>query len=109
MISELRKNVNIFKGKPSAADLKLGLATAPVLFASEEFSELNKLILRRFSQPGDAETAFSLVCKSEGLRQTKLLANKYRDAALESIKNMRDSEDKEKLTYIADKVISRMN
>merc|ERR1711863_42388 len=32
-------------GKPAAADLKLGLATAPVLFASEQFSELNKLIL----------------------------------------------------------------
>ena len=96
-------------GKPSAADLSLGLATAPVLFASEQFPELNKLILRRFSQPGDAEMAFTLVCQSEGLRQTKLLAEKYRDAAMENIKNMKDSEDKEKLTYIADKVISRMN
>ena len=57
-------------GKPSAADLSLGLATAPVLFASEQFPELNKLILRRFSQPGDVQTAFQLVCQSEGLRQT---------------------------------------
>jgi len=96
-------------GKPSAADLKLGLATAPVLFASEEFSELNTLILRRFSQPGDAEAAFNLVCRSEGLSQTKLLAEKYKNAAMENIKNMKDSEDKEKLTYIADKVTSRMN
>jgi len=96
-------------GKPSAADLKLGLATAPVLFASEEFSELNTLILRRFSQPGDAEAAFNLVCRSEGLSQTKLLAEKYKNAAMENIKNMKDSEDKEKLTYIANKVISRMN
>jgi len=96
-------------GKPSAADLSLGLATAPVLFASEQFPELNKLILRRFSQPADVQTAFQLVCQSEGLRQTKLLANKYKDAAMESIKMMKHSEDKEKLTYIAEKTISRMN
>ena len=51
----------IFSGKPSAADLSLGLATAPVLFASEQFPELNRLILRRFSQPGDVETAFRQV------------------------------------------------
>ena len=55
------------------------------------------------------ETAFQLVCQSEGLRQTKLLANKYKDRAMDGISNMKDSEDKEKLTYIANKVISRMN
>ena len=80
-----------------------------MLFASEQFSELNTLILRRFSQPGDAEAAFSLVCQSEGLRQTKLLAQKYKDAAMESIRNMRESRDKEKKAYIAEKLISRMN
>ena len=97
------------KGKPSAADLSLGLATAPVLFASEQYPELNKLILRRFSNPGDVETAFQLVCNSEGLQQTRLLANKYKDAAMDSIKHMENSSDKEKLSYIAEKVISRMN
>jgi len=96
-------------GKPSAADLSLGLATAPVLFASEQFPELNRLILRRFSQPGDVETAFRLVMESEGLQQTRLLANKYKEAAMESIGAMGESGDKEKLAYIAEKVISRMN
>jgi len=96
-------------GKPSAADLSLGLATAPVLFASEQFPELNRLILRRFSQPRDVETAFRLVLGSEGLQQTQLLATKYKEAAMESIREMRDSADKEKLAYIAEKVISRMN
>jgi len=96
-------------GKPSAADLSLGLATAPVLFASEQFPELNNLILRRFSQPGDVETAFRLVCQSEGLQQTQMLAVKYKDEAMNSIKSLKDSSDKDKLSYIADKVISRMN
>ena len=31
-------------GKPAAADLSLGLATAPVLFAAETFPHLNTLI-----------------------------------------------------------------
>ncbi|XP_050691918.1 all trans-polyprenyl-diphosphate synthase PDSS1-like isoform X4 [Eriocheir sinensis] len=32
-------------GKPTAADLKLGLATAPVLFAAGKFPELNPMII----------------------------------------------------------------
>jgi hexaprenyl-diphosphate synthase len=42
-------------GKPAGADLELGLATAPVLFAWEEFPELGPLIKRKFSQEGDVE------------------------------------------------------
>ena len=40
-------------GKPVGADLKLGLATAPVLYAWEEYPELGPLIERKFSQEGD--------------------------------------------------------
>ena len=108
-IKNLKSTRFFSSGKPSAADLSLGLATAPVLFASEQFPELNKLILRRFSEKDDVETAFRLVMDSEGLQQTRMLANKYKDAAMESISKMNHSEDKEKLTYIAEKVISRMN
>lgn len=42
-------------GKPAGADLKLGLATAPVLFAWEEYPELEDLIKRKFNKKGDAE------------------------------------------------------
>ena len=48
-------------GKPTGADLKLGLATAPVLFAAHEHPRLNTLILRRFSNKGDVEEALQLV------------------------------------------------
>ena len=48
-------------GKPSAADLKLGLATAPVLFASKKYPELEDMIARRFNQKGDVEKAFQFV------------------------------------------------
>lgn len=44
-------------GKPAGADLKLGLATAPALFAWEEHPALmSPLIMRRFKGPGDVET-----------------------------------------------------
>ena len=96
-------------GKPSGgADLSLGLATAPVLFASQQFPELNQLILRQFSQPGDVETAFQLVSTSRGLEETKELATKYSEAAMESIKDLEDSEDKQELGHLAERVINRI-
>ena len=42
-------------GKPAAADIALGLVTAPMLFAWKEHEELGPLIGRRFQGPGDIE------------------------------------------------------
>lgn len=42
-------------GKPSLNDLKQGLTTAPVLFASRDEPALLKLIERKFEAPGDVE------------------------------------------------------
>ena len=79
--------MKLLLGKPAAADLSLGLATAPVLFAAETFPHLNTLIgiwhihphnqqkppmpelilknldilARRFEADGDVEEAFRLV------------------------------------------------
>merc|ERR1719334_2247599 len=94
-------------GKPAEADLSLGLATAPVLFASRQFPQLNTLILRRFREPGDVEEAFHLVCQSEGLSQTKELASEYSQAALESIKDMEESVYKKELVELATKLSQR--
>ena len=45
-------------GKPGGADLQLGLATGPALYAWEEHPEMGPLIARKFGQEGDVE----LVC-----------------------------------------------
>ena len=50
-------------GKPTAADLRLGLATAPVLFAAAKFPELNAMIMRRFCEEGDVEKAREYVAQ----------------------------------------------
>ena len=38
-------------GKPVSIDLKLGLATGPVLFAAQEYPELQILISRKYFLP----------------------------------------------------------
>ena len=42
-------------GKPVNADLKLGLATAPVLYAAEKYPQLFPLMERKFGGKGDVE------------------------------------------------------
>ena len=86
---------------------RLGLATAPVLFAADEHEELDGLIKRRFSHPGDVERAFHLVLASNGLEQTQLLAKTHGKAALQSIKSWKDSEAKQELSQILIDAIDR--
>eukprot|EP00092_Neocalanus_flemingeri_P008818 GFUD01009491.1.p1 GENE.GFUD01009491.1~~GFUD01009491.1.p1 ORF type:complete len:417 (+),score=140.18 GFUD01009491.1:36-1286(+) len=95
-------------GKPAAADLKLGLATAPVLFAAEKFPELNEMIGRRFEEEGDVERAFQLVQESGGLEETKELAKKHCEAAIAALEHFADSEYKTALVDMCDKVLNRM-
>ncbi|KAK6703041.1 hypothetical protein SNK04_012931 [Fusarium graminearum] len=42
-------------GKPAGADLELGLATAPLLFAWKQMPELGALVGRKFAQEGDVQ------------------------------------------------------
>jgi all-trans-nonaprenyl-diphosphate synthase len=62
-------------GKPVQADMKLGIATAPVLFASKEIPILCALIDRGFEEPGDLAQATSLVTESHGVEQSYRLAH----------------------------------
>ncbi|KAG0343702.1 coq1 putative hexaprenyl diphosphate synthase [Podila humilis] len=94
-------------GKPAGADLKLGLATAPVLFAWEEFPELGKLIKRNFDQEGDVETAWNLVLKSQGLEQTRRLAQIHCQRAIAAVSRLPDSQAKTALIQLTEKVLDR--
>lgn len=64
-------------GKPSLNDLKQGLATCPVLYAAQEYPELNNLITRRFKEDGDVKKALNIVMNSNGLQKTKELAKQH--------------------------------
>ncbi|KAF9985945.1 coq1 putative hexaprenyl diphosphate synthase [Mortierella antarctica] len=94
-------------GKPAGADLKLGLATAPVLFAWEEYPELGKLIKRNFDQQGDVELAWDLVLKSQGLAQTRMLAQSHCQKAISALSGLPDSQAKTALIQLTEKVLDR--
>ena len=118
-------------GKPAGADLKLGLATAPLLFAWEHSPELGALVGRRFSQPGDIKMvsyvysvgstgtmvlhrmlkldaqAQTLVRRSDGIEKTKQLAEDYAQKAVVAIRRFPESEAKDALIGMAEKTIKR--
>ena len=72
-------------GKPTLGDLREGIATAPVLFAAEEFPGLRDLIGRRFKQEGDVDQAAAWVKQSQGIEKTKHLAQQHAAEAAAAI------------------------
>lgn len=94
-------------GKPAAADLRLGLATAPVLFASEKFPQLNVMIERRFCEPNDVQAAYAFVMESDGLQSTRILAKQHADEALRYIDPFIDCPEKRALIELAKMTLER--
>ncbi|KAL8973329.1 MAG: hypothetical protein Q9183_000022 [Haloplaca sp. 2 TL-2023] len=94
-------------GKPAGADLELGLATAPLLFAWKEHRELGVLVGRRFAAEGDVQTARHFVAQSTGLEQTRALAQQYADNAIQAISNFPDCEAKQGLIEMCTKTMKR--
>lgn len=94
-------------GKPAAADLNMGLATAPVLFASDQYPELHEMIMRRFSQPGDVKRAMEAVLKSDGLKNTYFLAHKHCLEAIRCINQVSSSPEQKALIIMTEKILNR--
>jgi len=94
-------------GKPALADLKQGLATAPVLFAQEDFPELRPLIDRKFSGPTDVDVAATYVHSSDSIQQTKDLARAYSQKAIRSVMKLEPSPERDALVHLACKVVER--
>ncbi|XPS74090.1 tRNA dimethylallyltransferase [Ascochyta lentis] len=94
-------------GKPGGADLELGLATAPLLFAWKDNQTLGKLVGRKFGEKGDAQKARDLVLSSTGLQQTRALAQDYIDKAITAIAPFPDSDAKTGLVEMCTKVLQR--
>jgi len=94
-------------GKATSVDLVQGLATAPILFAREQFPQLSALIERKFSCEGDVELALSLLGQSDGLLRTRQLAASYCDSAVEVLSPLRPSPAKDGLIELAQYVLHR--
>jgi len=95
-------------GKPAGADLELGLATAPLLFAWERNPELGALVGRKFGHEGDVQMAREIVLdRSNGLEQTRALAQSYVEKAIEALNVLPDSDAKGGLVEMCMKVLKR--
>ena len=94
-------------GKPAGADLELGLATAPLLFAWKENQHLGVLVGRKFAADGDVQMAKDLVARSDGIEQTRALAQDYADKAAYAISRFPDSEAKDGLLEMCVKATKR--
>ncbi len=94
-------------GKPAGADLELGLATAPLLFAWKDDQQLGILVGRKFSAEGDVQLARELVARSDGLEQTRALAQEYADKAAHAVSRFPDSDAKEGLIEMCVKTMKR--
>jgi len=117
-------------GKPAGADLELGLATAPLLFAWKDNAELGTLVGRKFAADGDVSKvsilstlvvfhdykimsltvtfqARELVLSSDGIAQTRALAQDYIDKARSAIAGFPESEAKNGLLEMCGKVMNR--
>ncbi|KAK0450427.1 isoprenoid synthase domain-containing protein [Desarmillaria tabescens] len=94
-------------GKPGGADLQLGLATGPALFAWEEHPEIGPLIERKFAQPGDVELARDYVRKSSGVERTRDLALAYAKQARDVLAPLPDSDAKGALEALTERVVKR--
>ena len=94
-------------GKPALADLRAGLSTAPVLFAAEEFPELEVMMDRKFKEEGDVEKSRDLILQSQGIERTKELARVHAERAMEAILPWEATEHRDALINLAYKVVQR--
>ena len=94
-------------GKAPLADLKSGIATAPTLFAAEQFPQLLPIILRKFESPGDVEEALDLVQRSDGLARCRRLAQVHAERAIEAARVLPPSRARDCLVALACKVLTR--
>ncbi|GLD99048.1 hypothetical protein PINS_up007766 [Pythium insidiosum] len=94
-------------GKPLLADLKSGLATAPLLLAQQEFPVLKELAARKFSKTGDIELASELVEKSTGIARSKALAIGQAELACQAVMQLAPSPARDALVRLAQLVVDR--
>jgi len=95
-------------GKPALADMDLGLSTAPILYAAQEFPHLRPLIMRRFKNKPDKQTALEALYKSDkAMDKAKNLAKFHAQKAVDAILRLPQSEPRDALIRLTHAVITR--
>ncbi|VDM15557.1 unnamed protein product [Hydatigera taeniaeformis] len=89
-------------GKPAGgSDLQLGLATGPVLFAAQQFPELERMLHSGLQTPEDQKRALELVHESNGIGQTRMLAEFHFQEAQRQLGHFKASDAHDCLLQVA--------
>lgn len=95
-------------GKPALADMDLGLSTAPILYAAQEFPKLRPLVMRRFKDKGDKEMALETLYKSDtAMDKARNLAKFHAQRAIDALLRLPQSESRDALVRLTHAVITR--
>jgi len=95
-------------GKPALADMSLGLSTAPILYAAQEFPHLQPLVKRRFNQKGDKQKALEALYKSDtAMDKARELAMFHAQRAADALLRLPQSEARDALLRLTYVVITR--
>jgi geranylgeranyl pyrophosphate synthase len=94
-------------GKPAQADMQLGLATAPILYASETNKELIPLIQRRFKEKGDVQYAVKISVQTNCIEKSYQLADFHAQSATNALLRLPSSEARSALARLLHIAISR--
>mmetsp|Transcript_17042 Transcript_17042/g.16467 ORF Transcript_17042/g.16467 Transcript_17042/m.16467 type:complete len:576 (-) Transcript_17042:351-2078(-) len=95
-------------GKATLVDMDLGLSTAPILYAAQEFKQLQPLVKRRFNKKGDKQKALEYLYKSDtAMDKAKGLAQFHAQRAVDAILRLPQSEARDALVRLTHTVITR--
>merc|ERR1712127_307119 len=95
-------------GKPALADMDLGLSTAPILYAAQEFPALRPLVMRRFKDKGDKQKALEFLYKSDiAMDKAKSLAMLHAQKAIDALLRLPQSEARDALVRLTNLVVTR--
>lgn len=96
-------------GKPAQADMQLGLATAPILYASESIPELRPLIQRRFKEKGDVQRAVELTVSTDAVAKSYSLAEFHAQRGVDAILRLPASDARSALLKILHLALARQS
>jgi geranyl diphosphate synthase len=95
-------------GKPALVDIGLGLSTAPIIYAAQEFPSLKPLIMRRFKGEGDQEAALGMLrSSSTAMTKARSLALFHAEKAVAALLRLPQSESRDALVRLAVVVVTR--
>jgi len=95
-------------GKPALADMDLGLSTAPILYAAQEYPHLRPLVMRRFKKKGDKQEALETLYKSDtAMDKAKELAKFHAQRAVDALLRLPESESRNALVRLTHAVVTR--